>query len=204
MSDWLDHLDTLPSPLIYLIVGVLAFTEAGIMAGIVLPGETAVLLGGYLAYKKAVSLPVLLIVVIVCAIAGDTFGYLVGHRFGPRIQASRVGRRIGEERWNRSERFLERRGGPAILVGRWVGVLRAMIPVAAGMARMPLRRFVPWTSAGAASWAVVCVVLGYRAHDGVKSIEKVLGKAGLVIAGIVVVGLLVAHQLHGRRSRSTS
>ncbi len=71
MSRLLDHLSNFPAPLIYLIVGILAFTEAGVMAGIVLPGETAVLLGGYLAYKKTISLPILLIIVVVGAVGGD-------------------------------------------------------------------------------------------------------------------------------------
>lgn len=204
MSRLLDHLSNFPAPLIYLIVGILAFTEAGVMAGIVLPGETAVLLGGYLAYKKTISLPILLIIVVAGAVGGDACGYLVGRRFGPRIRTSRIGIKIGEERWMSSEQFLVRRGGPAILIGRWVGVLRAMIPVAAGMARMPLRRFIPWTTAGAASWAVVCVLLGYRAHDGIKSIERVLGRAGLILFAAVIVTLLIAYQLRGRRRHRAS
>lgn len=204
MSRLLDHLSNFPAPLIYLIVGILAFTEAGVMAGIVLPGETAVLLGGYLAYKKTISLPILLIIVVVGAVGGDACGYLVGRRFGPRIRTSRLGIKIGEERWMSSEQFLVRRGGPAILIGRWVGVLRAMIPVAAGMARMPLRRFIPWTTAGAASWAVVCVLLGYRAHDGIKSIERALGRAGLILLVAVILTLLIAYQLRGRRRHRAS
>lgn len=93
MSGLVDQLLGISGPLAYLVVGALVFAEAAIFVGFVLPGETAVVLGGVLAATGHLSLPVLLVVVVVAAVVGDSVGYEVGRRFGPRVLGSRLLRR---------------------------------------------------------------------------------------------------------------
>ncbi len=182
----------------YALVGGLAAGEAAAFVGLFLPGEAALLLGGVLASQGRVSLPVMITVAVVAAIVGDSIGYEIGRRGGPALKRSRLGRVVGEERWDKGERFLERRGGPAVLLGRWVGLLRALVPSLAGMGRMPYRRFLVWNAIGGLLWASTIVLVGYAAGAQYKRVEKLFGQASLLVGAtgiVVVVVLLVARAI---------
>lgn len=98
MADWLvTTLTHLASPWAYVLVGVLATVEA-VFVGLVLPGEFALLLGGFLAFAGHVSLLIMLVVATAAAIAGYLLGYGLGRRLGPALRTSRIGRRIGPAR----------------------------------------------------------------------------------------------------------
>lgn len=192
-------MSTASGPLVYLLVFLVPALEASLFVGFVLPGETAVLLGGVLASQHRVSLTGVLAAAIVGAILGDSVGYLVGRRFGAPLQRSRLGRIVGERRWQASEDFLQRRGGPSVLLGRWTALLRALVPAAAGMAKLPYRTFVVWNVAGGLLWATAIVLGGYAAGSAYKRLEHYLGRGALVVLAIVVVGLVVRHFVVERR-----
>jgi len=123
MSTVVHALLSVPALLAYLLVGLLAFGESAAFVGFVLPGETALLFGGLLAAQGKVSLPAMMGIGICAAIAGDSVGYQLGRRLGPGLQTSRLGRRLGEQRWARAQAMLLRAGGRAVLVARcpWCG-----------------------------------------------------------------------------------
>jgi membrane protein DedA with SNARE-associated domain len=176
---------------VYAAVALLAFGEAAAFVGLVLPGETALLVGGALAATGHARLAILLPVAIVAAIAGDTVGYEVGRYAGPALRRSRTGLWIGAERWARAEEFVRRRGGPAVLLGRWVGVLRALVPTLAGMTRMPYRRFLAWNAVGGVTWATTVVLAGYAAGSAWQTAGHALGTAGTVLGALVVATAVV-------------
>jgi membrane protein DedA with SNARE-associated domain len=93
MGHIIDAILSLGGVAAYAVIGLLAFGEAAAFIGLVLPGEIAVLLGGVLASQGRVSLPIMLAVAAVSAIAGDSAGYEIGRRWGPRLIKSRIGRR---------------------------------------------------------------------------------------------------------------
>jgi membrane-associated protein len=185
----------------YLVVGGLALGESAAFVGLVLPGETALLYGGVLAGRGNLSLPLLLVVAAVAAVAGDSIGYELGQRVGPPLRSSRAGRWIGEPRWARAEQFLQRRGGPAVLLGRWVGLLRALVPTLAGMGRMPYRRFLPWNVVGGITWAGTIVLLGYGFAGSVTALVGAMTGAGMVLTVGTLAGLsyAVVHRWVRRR-----
>lgn len=189
----------------YLLVAALAAGEAAAFIGLVLPGEAALLFGGVLASQGHVSLPVMIVVAILAAILGDSVGYELGRRGGPSLKRSRLGLKVGPARWATAEEFLTRRGGPAVLLGRWVGVLRALVPTLAGMGRMPYRRFLIWNAVGGSLWASIVVLVGYGAGTQYVRVEQVLRQASLGLAVLVVVatggGLLARFALRRRRLR---
>ncbi len=117
MTSIIDSLVSLSGPLVYIIVGVLAFSEAAAFVGLVLPGETALFLGGVIASQGHVNLAIMLAVAVVAAIAGDSVGYEIGRRFGPGLKNSRAGQFVGADKWAKGEQFLARRGGAAVLLG---------------------------------------------------------------------------------------
>ena len=191
MGTLIDALTGIGSPWLYLLIAALAAAESAALVGLVVPGEAALLVGGYAASQGRVSLPVMIGVVVVAAIVGDSIGYGLGRHFGPRVQTTRVGRWVGDERWTKAERFIDRRGGPAVLLGRWVGLLRALVPGVAGMTRMPYPRFLVWNVVGAAVWAPAVVVGGYLAGDSFRAVERWLGRASLILLVVAGFGFLL-------------
>ena len=189
MNSLIEHLTGLAAPWLYVAVGTLAAAEAAILVGLVFPGETALLIGGFAASQGRVNLAVMVAVAVGAAIVGDSIGYEVGRHFGPRIRDTRVGRWVGQDRWERAERSLQHRGGPAVMFGRWVGILRAIVPGVAGMTRMPYRRFLIWNVIGALVWAPTMVIGGYLAGSSYRALESWLGRAGLVIFVVLLVGV---------------
>jgi undecaprenyl-diphosphatase len=204
VTAWLDNvLTSVPSWLIYVAVFAFPFLEASVFLGFVFPGETALVLGGVLASQGRVSVVGLIVVAIVGAITGDAVGYAVGRRFGPGLQSSRLGRVVGDKRWQASERFLRRRGGPAVFIGRFTALLRALVPSAAGMARLPYRTFALWNAMGGIAWATGFVLVGFLAGESYKQVESYLGRGALVLTAVVVIGLVVVHLVRKRRASAT-
>jgi membrane protein DedA with SNARE-associated domain len=195
-----DVLGGVPTWVVYLAVFALPFLEASIFLGFVFPGETALVFGGVLASQGEVDLSTVIALAVVGAIAGDAVGYAIGRRWGRGLQRTRLGQRVGKERWATTERFLIRRGAPAVFFGRWTALLRAMVPSAAGMAHLPYRTFALWNALGGTVWAVTCVIGGYLAGD---VIGHWFSDAGWVIVGLAVIALVV-HLVRSRRARSTS
>lgn len=191
MTSLLQQLLHVPSPVVLAVIAALVFGEAAVFLGFVLPGETAVLIGGFLASTGKLSVYLLAAVVVAAAIIGDSVGYEVGRHLGPRILRVRL-LRGRQEGIARAQQFLARRGGAAVFLGRWIALFRALMPALAGTARMPYPTFLVWNALGGVTWGVTVVVLGYLAGASYKKIEGTLGTwAAVAVAGLVVVGLIV-------------
>jgi membrane protein DedA with SNARE-associated domain/membrane-associated phospholipid phosphatase len=177
----------------YLLVGALAFAETGAFIGLIAPGETAMLLGGLVAGQGQIDLITLITIVWVCAVGGDVTSFLLGRklgraflvRHGPKVQ-------ITEERLHTVERFFDRHGGKAILLGRFVGLVRAIAPFLAGSSGMSLRRFVPYDVIGAGLWGSTFVVLGYVFWQSFSTAVDYAKKGALALGTVIalVIGLV--------------
>lgn len=192
-----------PSWTVYLLVFVLPFVECSLFVGFLFPGETALLLGGVLASRGEVDVVTLCVLATLGAVLGDSIGYLVGRRFGPSLQRSRLGRVVGERRWRVAEAFLRRRGGPAVFLGRFTALLRALVPSAAGMAHLPYRSFLLWNAVGGLVWANGSVLAGYAAGSSYTRVEGYLGRGALALTGLVVLAAVVVHVVRRRGGHRT-
>jgi membrane-associated protein len=194
----LDQLLGLHGLVVYLIVGLLVFVEDAMFVGFVVPGETAAILGGVAASRSHVSLTLICAVVVAAAILGDSVGYEIGARYGTRLLSLRVLRRR-RQRIDAARAILAGRGGLAVFLGRFVAFLRAVMPFLAGTSHMRYRRFLAFNAAGGLVWGTGAVLVGYLAGNSYAAIEKTFGRvAGLVVAAIVVIGLVV-WSIRGRR-----
>ena len=184
----------------YALVGGLAFLETGAFVGLVAPGETAVVLGGVVAAEGGVSLPLMLLIVWIAAALGDLASFYLGRRLGRRFLVKH-GPRIGvtAPRLTRVEDFFDRHGGKAILIGRFIGLVRAVAPFLAGSSGMRLRAFLPWSLLGTAAWATTFTLVGYAFHDSFSTAAKHLTHGAFALALIAAAAL--AWRAH-RRSRS--
>ncbi len=196
LTSALGHLN---SSLAIGLIAALVFGETAIFLGFVLPGEAAVVLGGVLASRGHLSLPLLIVVVVLAAVTGPLVGYEIGRRLGGRLFEHRALARLPGP-VTRARTVLRDRGGLAVLGGRFVAVARALMPAAAGAASMPYRVFLINNLVGGIAWGVGYCLLGYLAGSAYAAVERAVG-AGLAIAVAVAVAG-VAAGIAWRRHRS--
>jgi undecaprenyl-diphosphatase len=188
------------------LVFVLPALESSAFLGFVFPGETAVLLGGVLAYNHHVSLTAVLIAASAGAILGDTVGYEVGRHWGERIlrwigrRLPFVRHRIDDHIGNATE-YVRRRGASAVFFGRFTTGLRVMVPGLAGMAGVPYPKFLVFNAAGGIAWSTTFVLLGYFAGAAWERVAGYASKAGLGLLVLILVVLVIGRRL--RRVRAT-
>jgi membrane protein DedA with SNARE-associated domain/membrane-associated phospholipid phosphatase len=179
----------------YLLVAGLAMAETAAFLGFVAPGEFAVIFGGVLAGEGTLSIQLLIGIVWASVVAGDTVGFLIGRRFG-RGFAERHGPkvRLTEERLRKVEDYFARHGGKTIFVGRWIGIVRPLMPFTAGTSGMSYRRFLPYDVLGAGTWSATFCLLGYIFWRSFTQIANVAGKGTLAfgIAVALFVGIYQA------------
>jgi membrane-associated protein len=192
-----DPLLRLDAGWVYLIVGALVFAEAAIFVGFVFPGETAVILGGVVASQGHAQLWVVIVVVVFSAILGDTVGYAVGRRYGPRLLRLRLIQRR-HRGVDAAVIFIQRRGAFAVFLGRFTAFLRAVVPGLAGLSGMAYPRFVSANAAGGVAWGVGYVLLGYAFGNAYRRVEQYSAWAswGFLALAVAVVVVLI---LRGRR-----
>ena len=172
----------------YVLVGALAFFETGAFIGLVAPGETALLLGGLVAGQGQVDVLTMIAVVWACAVAGDLTSFYLGRRLGRAFMVKHGAKvQITEARLEQVERFFDRHGGKAILIGRFVGLVRAVAPFMAGSSGMPLRRFVPYDVIGAGLWGSTFVVLGYVFWQSFSQLVDYAKKGALALGAVIVL-----------------
>jgi membrane protein DedA with SNARE-associated domain len=184
----------------YLIPTALCFGEAAIFLGFVIPGEIAVVYGGVLAGEHHINLAIILPLVVVAAILGDTTGYFVGRFFGPALL----------KRWplkdskgvDRTTEFLQRRGGPAVFLGRFVSLFRALMPGMAGASELRFPVFLVYNAMGGIVWGTAFTLLGFVAGKSYQKVLNVIGSAssGLLAAiAVVIIALLVIRHRRSKR-----
>ena len=172
----------------YLLVGVFAFAETGAFVGLVVPGETVMLLGGAVAGQGAIDVYILIAIAWFAAWAGDTTSFLVGRRLG-RDFVLRNGPRfgLGHERFEGVEDYFSRHGGKTIFIGRFVGIVRALAPFIAGSSGMRYRAFVPYSILGTGIWSSAHILIGYVFSRSIDSAAKYAGRGAFLLGTLIAV-----------------
>jgi membrane protein DedA with SNARE-associated domain len=187
----IDTLLGVPPWIALLMIAGLVFAEAALFFGFVLPGETAVVYGGVLADAGKVSVLLVLAVMLVAAVVGDSVGFQIGRKLGPRLGRAPV-LRNHPDRLDEAQAYLRRRGGRAVVMGRFTAFLRAVMPGWAGASRMEYRRFLVFNVIGGVFWGSACVLLGYFAADSISTITHALGITSGAIVVFITGGLIWA------------
>ncbi|MGI5203607.1 DedA family protein [Spirillospora sp. CA-108201] len=194
--------DGLPPAMIYLIIAALVFAEAALFVGFVFPGETAIVVGGVLASQHVLSLPLLLVIAVVAAVAGDSVGYEIGRKYGPRLLDVKMMRRH-RAKVAAAQDMIRRRGAFAVFIGRFTALLRALMPALAGSSRLPYPKFLLFNVIGGVTWVVTFTLGGFFAGTAFEHAAKLAGR-GLAIglAAAAVVALVVwSVRRHRREAR---
>ncbi|MFD4469224.1 DedA family protein [Rhodococcus sp. NPDC058505] len=184
LLEWLQELEPL---VVYLAVAAFVFVEDALFIGFVVPGETAAIVGGVIASQARVDLWAMIVVVVVAALLGDTVGFGVGRRIGPRILRLPF---VAGGRLDGARDLLRRRGGPAVFLARFVAFLRTVMPPLAGISGMPYRRFLAFNAVAALIFGAGNVLLGYLAGHSYERVESALGSGMWLLVAVAAAGAL--------------
>ena len=195
---WVQQIDP---TLRVLVAGLAILCETSLLIGLVVPGDS-VLLVASTGVDGWSSWAALVVAGIVGALIGESLGFAIGRWVGAPLQRSWLGRRIGAERWRKAEEFLERRGGWAVFISRFLPMLHSLVPVTAGLARMRYSRFIAATVPACTIWAVAYVSIGALATASYTQLGRSLHWAGYAFVGVIVVFLAVVWFVKRRLGRA--
>lgn len=181
---------------VLLLMGVL-FAETGLLVGFFLPGDSLLFAAGVLVAAGAVPLPLWLVALgaAVAATVGDQVAYLIGRRWGPRLFSKEDSRWLSRDHVARSQQFFDRHGPKAVVLARFLPVVRAMTPAVAGLARMPRRRFTAYNVGGGLLWTVGLLAAGFF----LGGVPFVAAHVELLAIGMVLASLVPAAVVYARR-----
>ncbi|HEY2333141.1 MAG TPA: VTT domain-containing protein [Acidimicrobiales bacterium] len=185
------------------IVAGIVFTESGLLVGLFLPGDSLLFSAGLVVgITGRPNIGFLLLVAFVAAVAGDQFGYAIGRRTGASLLRRPDTRFVKQAHLRAGQEFFQEHGPRAVLLARFVPVVRTVTPVLAGIGRMPYRTFTAWNVAGAALWAALATLLGYGLGRRFPGIETYLTPVLLVVVAVSVAPMAIS-LLRRRRAGSS-
>ncbi|WP_405372812.1 MULTISPECIES: DedA family protein [unclassified Microbacterium] len=188
----LDTVQDIDPVLRTLLAGAAIMLETSVLIGLIVPGDTIVIVAGT-AVGSVGEAAVLIVAVLIGALIGESIGFGLGRWLGPRIRFSRLGRLVGEKNWIRAELYLRRRGGVAIFLSRFLPVLHSLVPLTVGMSGFAYRRFLAWTAPACALWSIAYVSVAAAAAGGYRELADSLHFAGYIFVGVIAAFLVLAY-----------
>ena len=176
---------------VYLGLFVVVFAETGLVVTPILPGDSLLFAAGALAATGALDITVLLVLLVTAAVLGDAVNYAIGRAIGPRIfrsvdRTSFWQRALNREHLDRTHQFFEKYGGKAVVLGRFVPIVRTFVPFVAGAGAMTYSKFAVFNVGGALLWVGVCTLAGY----GFGNVPVVKENFSLFAIGIIFISLI--------------
>jgi membrane-associated protein len=197
LPPWLDPINILDNPALGFWVVVIAcaiiFAETGLLVGFFLPGDSLLFTAGLLVStgKMPVNIGVLMLLLIICAFVGNQAGYMIGAKAGPAIFNKPDSKLFKKEHVENAHAFFEKHGGKALILARFVPIVRTFVPVIVGVARMNVRHFVIFNAIGAVLWAGGVTLLGYILGDRFPWVQKNLDIIFIVIVLVSVIPIVI-------------
>jgi membrane-associated protein len=145
----------------FVALNLIVFTETGLLIGFFLPGDSLLVTAGLCAYSTGWSLPLLIATLSAAAILGDSVGYAIGYRTGPRIFSREQSRFFRKDHLLAAQAFYEKHGGKTVVLARFMPIIRTFAPVVAGVGRMNYPRFLFFNIFGGIGWVASMIMLGY-------------------------------------------
>jgi membrane-associated protein len=206
MLDWILHVDERLTelvasfgPLSYVALFLIVFAETGLVVTPFLPGDSLLFAAGALAATGALRIEILVPLLILAAVLGDAVNYSIGARFAHRFLpggSATEGPRTGLARWvkpehvARAHEFFVKHGGKAVVLARFVPIVRTFVPFVAGGADMPYRQFAIYNVTGGVAWVAICAGAGY-AFGNIPVVKENFELVVIGIVGVSVIPLVV-------------
>ena len=155
-----------------LLIGIIVFSEVGLLLGFILPGDTLLIAAGIFAHEGKIALVPLILVIMIAAILGDSLSYYWGRKLGPQVFKKEDSILFNKDHVTKAEKFYEKFGAKALLVTHFLPIVRAFMPMMAGVAKMPYRRFLTFNIAGDILWAISVTLAGYYIGSRIPNIDN--------------------------------
>lgn len=184
------------------LVCAIVFVETGLLVGFLLPGDTLLVITGVLTFTGVIPFPIWFVVlcIFISAVAGDQLGYYIGKKSGPAIFERKSNGFFSKKSVARTQHFFDRFGGWAVTIARFIGVVRTIAPVAAGVGKMPYRKFLFFNILGAFLWGVGLTLLGWGVAHIPGVAEIVTEYIELVLIGVISIAVIgIAYHLISER-----
>jgi len=183
-----------------LAVALIIFAESGLLVGFFLPGDTLLIAAGIFASQNKLNIVILQVSVLIAAIIGYHVGYQIGLKGGPRVFKRKDGLLFRADYIPRTEEFVRRHGGKTMILARFIAVVRTIVPLVAGIGRMPKNIFMFFNVVGAVIWTVTLTLGSYWIGRKIDNVDKLI--IPIVLIGIVLtVGAEIWVVLRSRESR---
>ncbi|MBI2330163.1 VTT domain-containing protein [Candidatus Daviesbacteria bacterium] len=171
----------------YLGIFAIVFLESGLLVGFFFPGDSLLFTAGFLASQGYLDITILIIGCFVFAVLGDSIGYFIGSKLGPKIFTKENSFFFQKKHLERAQSFYDKHGGKTIILARFVPVIRAFAPVVAGAGKMDYKRFVTFNLLGGVLWAIGVTSAGYYLGNLIPDVDKYL----LPIIGLIVIASIL-------------
>ncbi len=189
----------------YILLLVVTVMESSAFLGLFVPGDTVVILSGFLAAEGKMKLPLVILLASVGAVIGDNIGYAIGYRFGlPFLIEHGKRLHIKEKHVRKAEAFFQKHGGASVILGRFMAYVRTFIPVMAGISRMDYKTFLFYNFVGGALWATIFTAVGYLFGHSWELISHILGVTGTIIFFLILAVIVILTIIRRRRLKRQS
>jgi len=183
----------------YGVLFAIVFAETGLLVGFFLPGDSLLITAGLLAANGTLNIWWLNALLIVAAVVGDSVGYAIGRRLGPRLFTRQKSLLFNPAHVERTRRFYEKYGAKTIVIARFVPIVRTFAPVLAGVGRMEYRRFIFYNVAGGVGWVVSMTWVGYLLRQSIPNVGSYIH---IVVPVVIVLSCIpIAVELLRERRR---
>lgn len=185
---------------VYGLLFLIVFMETGFVVTPFLPGDSLLFVAGAVAAAGGMELPLVMLVLVTAALCGDNVNYWVGRLAGPRLFRREDGRWLKRENLDRTHAFMERHGPKAIVIARFVPIVRTFVPFVCGLGRLTYARFLGFSVFGALLWVGLLVPAGFLFGNLAVVKENLTAVILLIVALSLMPGLI--EYLRGRRARA--
>ncbi len=165
----------------------IVFAESGLLVGFFLPGDSLLFTAGFLASQGILNIWLLIFLLFIAAILGDSTGYALGKKLGPRIFTKQDSLFFHKDHLKRAEQFFQQHGGKAIILARFLPVVRTFAPIVAGVGKMNYQTFLAYNVVGGALWTIGLSLMGYYLGKTIPNVDRYLLP---IIVGIIILSLL--------------
>ncbi len=188
LDKYLDSIIRNYGSLTYVILFLIVFCETGLVVTPILPGDSLLFATGTVAALGSLDLSLIIILLSIAAIAGDTVNYWIGYLVGPKVFSKEKSRLFNKEYLDRTHRFYQKYGGKTIIIARFIPIIRTFAPFVAGIGCMTYKRFIAYNVLGGIGWIVTFVLGGYFFGN----IPLVKNNFALIILAIIIISILPA------------
>ncbi len=184
----------------YLGVWGIVFAESGLLVGFFLPGDSLLFTAGFVASQGFLNIALLVLGAFICAVLGDNVGYVTGHKFGRRLFRREDSWMFHKKHLVSAQNFYDKHGKKAIVLARFMPIVRTFAPIVAGIGAMKYSTFVAYNIIGGLIWTAGVTLLGYYLGQVIPDVDKYL----LPIILVIVVVSIAPSIFHLYQDRKTS